>query len=407
MATVRFIPAGAGNGSAASSIACAVSVHPRGCGERIARQRLAGGWSGSSPRVRGTEAPESDDPDAWRFIPAGAGNGATSRRAKRCAPVHPRGCGERQAENLQHLPPRGSSPRVRGTGLSAARRSDVRRFIPAGAGNGRLDRPIPPQRAVHPRGCGERFSCSSVYLPAFGSSPRVRGTGRRVGDQRFDQRFIPAGAGNGSRFPRDAADAPGSSPRVRGTGPHALRWSQSTRFIPAGAGNGPWLRPHRGRFPVHPRGCGERVFGIAPKTIGPGSSPRVRGTVSTAGCWVRRTRFIPAGAGNGLVPVVLFCMAPVHPRGCGERSFQKHRKTQPDSLVNQRTDENICSHRPRRRSSAAIGPGSCGRAASAANLTRRKPSKSVGTLRLAPQVSKWNPGSLGAAHAITALPSSI
>jgi len=31
----------------------------------------------------------------------------------------------------------------------------------------------------------------------------------------------------------------------------------------------------------------------------------------------------------------------------------------------------------------------------------------VGTLRLAPQVSKWNPGSLGAAHAITALPSSI
>ena len=93
----------------------------------------------------------------------------------------------------------------------------VRRFIPARAGNG--DR-LPSHsyvHPVHPRACGERHGFDETGESYAGSSPRVRGTVPAAEIPAGDDRFIPARAGNG--IPR---------------GHQSIR----VRFIPARAGNG-------------------------------------------------------------------------------------------------------------------------------------------------------------------------
>ncbi len=93
---------------------------------------------------------------------------------------------------------------------------------------------------------------------------------------------------------------PGSSPRLRGTRSTRRSRGSWSRFIPAPAGNAP--APCR-RMPwpaVHPRACGERCAGKCwGRNIG-GSSPRLRGTRLRLICW--------------------YFMSAVHPRACGERA---------------------------------------------------------------------------------------
>ena len=213
----------------------------------------------------------------------------------------------------------GSSPRVRGTVHADPVGFRVNRFIPACAGNGpRRSRGISRQ-PVHPRVCGERVIASPVNLPIIGSSPRVRGTVRRIfGYLRF-ARFIPACAGNGcstdSALSRNTVH-----PRVCGERLWSIRRSAAmSRFIPACAGNGPTRSPTWTAPPVHPRVCGERSAFSASISSGPGSSPRVRGTVQVQGVQGGELRFIPACAGNGGGPDDGSCRAAVHPRVCGER----------------------------------------------------------------------------------------
>ena len=52
----------------------------------------------------------------------------------------------------------------------------MKRFIPAGAGNGISGAGVFVPVAVHPRGCGERAMSVVISLVCSGSSPRVRGT---------------------------------------------------------------------------------------------------------------------------------------------------------------------------------------------------------------------------------------
>ena len=161
---------------------------------------------------------------------------------------------------------------------------------------------------------------------------------------RFERRFIPACAGNACPVHEPARD-PGSSPRVRGT-PSDRRHPDS-------------------RTPVHPRVCGERGRAAASLSASSGSSPRVRGTRDLRGLlsgdlrfipacagnaslrrrhYEQAKRFIPACAGNAVLAVVRDLQErgssprvrgtpgrgsrrrsdpTVHPRVCGERSFQK------------------------------------------------------------------------------------
>ncbi len=134
----RFIPACAGNGRPAPDERRTIAVHPRVCGERTMTAPSRRHQSGSSPRVRGTVFGVFRAQTFARFIPACAGNG--KRRGPRPAlpPVHPRVCGERGLALTVRGGYSGSSPRVRGTDQAYGWRRRCHRFIPACAGNGGL-----------------------------------------------------------------------------------------------------------------------------------------------------------------------------------------------------------------------------------------------------------------------------
>ncbi len=90
---------------------------------------------GSSPRMRGTDHPHLREVRGERFIPAHAGNSTAAPPITACAPVHPRACGEPTATKMPLASNTGSSPRMRGTvgGVVGIGHGD--RFIPAHAGN--------------------------------------------------------------------------------------------------------------------------------------------------------------------------------------------------------------------------------------------------------------------------------
>ena len=261
---LRFIPACAGNARRYNATMANVAVHPRVCGERNRAFDRKGIPAGSSPRVRGTRTEPCSRAATIRFIPACAGNASTTDRPPSAQAVHPRVCGERNLASAAGGKEYGSSPRVRGTHYYAVRRISRVRFIPACAGNAdeRCSRyTVCP---VHPRVCGERDQTGAKIRGPVGSSPRVRGTPRDAEIQDAFRRFIPACAGNAERgrsststatvHPRVCGEraAPlgatwrttGSSPRVRGTHASAVRRIAKRQ--------------------VHPRVCGERLPGVFP-----------------------------------------------------------------------------------------------------------------------------------------------
>ena len=135
-----------------------------------------------------------------RFIPAHAGNTADKKPVDDIEPVHPRACGEHLFSPYSTRQITGSSPRMRGTRGRRRRTDPVPRFIPAHAGNTFITRGTKWICTVHPRACGEHERHSPRSIISYGSSPRMRGT---LGDRDvllIDRRFIPAHAGNTSRY---------------------------------------------------------------------------------------------------------------------------------------------------------------------------------------------------------------
>ncbi len=90
----------------------------------------------------------------------------------------------------------GSSPRVRGTRGEPCLAHLLLRFIPACAGNTRTHMKKIFIPAVHPRVCGEHLCIVFPFILPSGSSPRVRGTRGHSLYRIYDERFIPACAGN-------------------------------------------------------------------------------------------------------------------------------------------------------------------------------------------------------------------
>ena len=70
------------------------------------------------------------------------------------------------------------------------------RFIPAGAGNTFHTHAQANARSVHPRWRGEHTCACRVGGTSFGSSPLARGTPGVRRSYAAEGRFIPAGAGN-------------------------------------------------------------------------------------------------------------------------------------------------------------------------------------------------------------------
>jgi len=166
-------------------------------------------------------------------------------------------CGEHRLFDSGSQQLCGSSPRVRGTRRFVGDEKNLPRFIPACAGNTYPPRPLLSPNPGHPRVCGEHSQCLGLSGPGYGSSPRVRGTRGSARCARRCQRVIPACAGN-------------------------TRSTRSIISIPS----------------VHPRVCGEHEQWDARKNRQDGSSPRVRGTQQLPIEGMYLLRFIPACAGN-------------------------------------------------------------------------------------------------------------
>ena len=238
LAPTRFIPACAGNSVVNPLSHHWQAVHPRVCGELAVRALAILTCAGSSPRVRGTPIGVERGVGPGRFIPACAGNSHLALVVWRPQAVHPRVCGELSStQRLAHAAI-GSSPRVRGTPR---------------AGGG-----VSTACSVHPRVCGELALCHQDAPIVFGSSPRVRGTRwsnssapasstvhprvcgelpESVARHAHRRRFIPACAGNSEASMGAWRSRRGSSPRVRGT-PRRLGRALASAT-------------------VHPRVCGE------------------------------------------------------------------------------------------------------------------------------------------------------
>ena len=211
----RFIPAPAGNRIPPGWSSSLKTVHPRACGEQSAPRAAGCGEFGSSPRLRGTVEGLRHDTVGYRFIPAPAGNSRPLSCRMRPFTVHPRACGEQFLVRYRRRPGFGSSPRLRGTVGTQRYNSQMKRFIPAPAGNRPSSPPTPVPESVHPRACGEQQIGQAVYLRELGSSPRLRGTEPPGGAQARGRRFIPAPAGN-SHPPRNSAWLTSVHPRACG-----------------------------------------------------------------------------------------------------------------------------------------------------------------------------------------------
>ena len=212
---MRFIPACAGNASLSLARARCASVHPRVRGERNAKSEYGVKLAGSSPRARGTQWVPVAVIDHPRFIPACAGNARHGMSRGRLRPVHPRVRGERASQAFAASALAGSSPRARGTLETHATKEKPGRFIPACAGNAHKWHDGDTLEPVHPRVRGERMRARRSKSACIGSSPRARGTLSLKQTPTNKPRFIPACAGNARRLPgHDMSVA--VHPRVRG-----------------------------------------------------------------------------------------------------------------------------------------------------------------------------------------------
>ncbi len=98
-------------------------------GRALKRQR------GLSPLARGTQSTHAERAFNRRFIPAGAGNTTAALSDGRLLPVYPRWRGEHYSPTHQPGKGIGLSPLARGTLFNVAGKLFGVRFIPAGAGN--------------------------------------------------------------------------------------------------------------------------------------------------------------------------------------------------------------------------------------------------------------------------------
>ena len=191
-----IIPAYAGNTTNDYDFDTPRRDHPRVCGEHGTTLPAAGCWTGSSPRMRGTLVFLESSYCPVGIIPAYAGNTRRWWNARSPTRDHPRVCGEHPLRRWLKTVQSGSSPRMRGTHLIEYGRTHGYGIIPAYAGNTLLQDDITAPFGDHPRVCGEHLLLSRITSSRRGSSPRMRGTLVSAHASRLIGGIIPAYAGN-------------------------------------------------------------------------------------------------------------------------------------------------------------------------------------------------------------------
>ena len=110
---------------------------------------------------------------------------------------------------------------------------------------------------------------------------------------------------------------PGSSPRMRGSLSHTWHRNTGAGIIPAHAGLTPWISSRSLPDRDHPRACGAHKYPLPGRDILKGSSPRMRGSRERRLHAVLRHGIIPAHAGLTDIIKVKNRMVRDHPRACG------------------------------------------------------------------------------------------
>ncbi|PKU88478.1 hypothetical protein CQR46_1579 [Bifidobacterium pseudolongum subsp. globosum] len=211
------------------------------------------------------------------------------------------------------------------------------RIIPAHAGQTSGSHVGNEAVSDHPRACGANIPTRGASNNARGSSPRMRGKlVHRLGGDGGD-RIIPAHAGQTffassaliaiTDHPRACGANPhaptggrrrgGSSPRMRGKLASGYPDARKTRIIPAHAGQTCSHLPKDSKTTDHPRACGANCGMCQATACGNGSSPRMRGKLRHVPSDRLRQRIIPAHAGQTRSAAVWCGRRSDHPRACG------------------------------------------------------------------------------------------
>ena len=251
--------------------------------------------------------------------------------------VYPRVCGGTSSHHRSSRGRWGLSPRVRGNPADDDKQMIIERSIPACAGEPGMMSSCSDTSRVYPRVCGGTVGGFGFAIYAWGLSPRVRGNHDDTLEVIYQQRSIPACAGEptperaGVRpmrvYPRVCGGTGGQemtgiaeqglSPRVRGN-PHLLMIRNgSLRSIPACAGEPAPLRTPRGAAAVYPRVCGGTTDALVLTPGGSGLSPRVRGNPRQPAFRFASPGSIPACAGEPMVRRPALAGQWVYPRVCG------------------------------------------------------------------------------------------
>ena len=207
------------------------------CGEQWALRALFDFSAGSSPRVRGTDITAATNANGYGIIPACAGNSLSRSSAPTTSWDHPRVCGEQTDSYSRSTATPGSSPRVRGTGKLSRAILTPLRIIPACAGNRLKSRTTAVSSGDHPRVCGEQALGPAELGVLHGIIPACAGNSEGSDIDVEFTRDHPRVCGE-QAFTGTTTDRPeGSSPRVRGTAPVGARVEYIVGIIPACAGN--------------------------------------------------------------------------------------------------------------------------------------------------------------------------
>ena len=191
------------------------AVYPRVCGGTRRRAGPATWRGGLSPRVRGNPGENASPASGRRSIPTCAGEPRSHRFPYRPGWVYPRVCGgTRLAISGERLGD-GLSPRVRGNQRAHADPQPGTGSIPACAGEPLCRRRKSGRRMVYPRVCGGTTPGKRAGAAVGGLSPRVRGNSPRQGQPRQLRRSIPACAGEPPEYLLDYRPT-GVYPRVCG-----------------------------------------------------------------------------------------------------------------------------------------------------------------------------------------------
>ncbi len=193
------------------------------------------------------------------------------------------------------------------------------------------------RRGAHPRSCGADPHSRSASQSAAGSSPLVRGGRCRYERLVLPRGLIPARAGRTpcwytvttreSAHPRSCGADPsqtglrvaarGSSPLVRGGLSTPFPWWVPRGLIPARAGRTRRHPPRDHTRSAHPRSCGADVVDDLGRRGVQGSSPLVRGGPPEALDHRAAAGLIPARAGRTTQRDQAWAERKAHPRSCG------------------------------------------------------------------------------------------